>query len=74
MHDALRMFIMQVLTSQLHFLASRGGELAVLLLFWPVDCIKIGGHVALLICPSIYLLFYADVLLFFQVYNRTSWI
>ena len=50
---------MQVLASQLHFLANRNAELAVPALFWPVNCIKIGGHVALLSCPSIYFLFYA---------------
>ena len=55
---ALRMFIMQVLASQLHFLANRNAELAVPPLFWPVNCIKIRGHVALLSCPSIYFLFY----------------
>ena len=49
-HVALRMFIMQVLASQLHFLANRNAELAVPPLFWPVNCIKIGGHVALLSC------------------------
>jgi hypothetical protein len=54
------MFIMQVLASQLHFLANRNAELAIIPpLFWPVNCIKIGGHVALLSCPSIYFLFYA---------------
>ena len=52
---------MQVLASQLHFLANRIAELAVPPLFWPVNCIKIGGHVALLSCPSIYFLFYARV-------------
>jgi hypothetical protein len=52
------MFIMQVLASQLHFLANRNAELAIPPLFWPVNCIKIGGHVALLSCPSIYFLFY----------------
>ncbi len=49
---------MQVLASQLHFLANRNAELAVPPLFWPVNCIKIGGHVALLSCPSIHFLFY----------------
>ncbi len=49
---------MQVLTSRLHFLVNRNAELAVPLLFWPVNCIKIGGHVAPLSCPSIYFLFY----------------
>ena len=50
---------MQVLASQLPFLANRNAELAVPPLFWPVNCIKIGGRVALLSCPSIYFLFYA---------------
>ncbi len=42
-HVALRMFIMQVLASQLHFLANRNAELAVPPLFWPVNCIKNRG-------------------------------
>ncbi len=50
---------MQVLASQLHFLANRNTELAVPPLFLPVNCIKIGGQVALLSCPCIYFLFYA---------------
>ena len=45
---SLRMFIVQVLASQLSFLANRNAELAVPPLFWSVNCIKIGGHVALL--------------------------
>ena len=53
------MFIMQVVASQLHFLANRNAELAILPLFWPVNCIKIGGRVVLLSCPSIYFLFYS---------------
>ena len=55
MHVALRMFITQVLAiqlhflaSQLHFLANKNPELAIPPLFWPVNCIKIGGHIALL--------------------------
>ena len=36
----LRMFIMQVLASQLHFLANRNAELVIPPLFWPVNCIK----------------------------------
>ena len=39
---------MQVLASQLHFLANKNAELAIPPLFWPVNCIKIGGYVALL--------------------------
>ena len=42
-------------------LANRNAELAVPPLFWPVNCIKIGGHVALLSCLSIYFLFYRVV-------------
>ena len=51
---------MQVLASQLHFLANRNGELAIPPLFWPVNCIKIGRHVALLSDPTVYSL-YCDV-------------
>ena len=40
----------------------RNAELAVPPLFWPVNCIKIGGHVALLSCRSIYFLFYDKAL------------
>ena len=48
---------MQVLASQLHFLANKNAELAILPLFWPVNCIKIGGHVALLSDPTVYSLY-----------------
>ncbi len=41
------------------FLANRNAELAVPPSFWPVNCIKIGGQVALLSCLSIYFLLYA---------------
>ena len=58
-HASLRMFIMQVLASQLPFLANRNAELAVLPLLWPVNCIKIGGHVALLSGPTVYSLYCA---------------
>ena len=51
---------MQVLASQLHFLANKNAELAILPLFWPVNCIKIGGHVALLCDPTVYSL-YCDI-------------
>ena len=54
-HYAL--FIMQVLASQLHFLANRNAELAIPPLFWPVNYIKIGGHVALLCDPAVYSLY-----------------
>ena len=56
-HVSLRIFIMQVLASQLPFLANRNAELAVLPLFWPDNCIKIGGHVALLSGPAVYTLY-----------------
>ena len=48
---------MQVLASQLAFLANRNAELAVPPLFWPVNCIKIKGHVALLSGPTVYTLY-----------------
>ena len=51
------MFIMQVLASQLPSLANRNAELAVPPLFWPVNCIKIGGHVVLLSGPTVYSLY-----------------
>ena len=50
---------MQVLASQLPFLANRNAELAVPPLFWPDTCIKIGGHVALLSGPTVYTLYCA---------------
>ena len=45
------------LASQLHFLANKNAELAIQPLFWPVNCIKIGGHVALLSDPTVYSLY-----------------
>ena len=45
---------MQVLASQLPFLANRNAELAVPPLFWPVNCIKIRRNVALLSGPTVY--------------------
>ena len=48
---------MQVLASQLHFLANKNAELAIPPLFWPVNCIKIGGHVALPSDPTVYSLY-----------------
>ena len=50
---------MQVLASQLHFLANKNAELAIPPLFWPVNCncIKIGRHVALLSDPTVYSLY-----------------
>ena len=56
-HVSLRMFIMQVLASQLPFLANGNAELAVPPLFWPDKCIKIGGHVALLSGATVYTLY-----------------
>ena len=44
---------MQALASQLPFLANRNAEHTVPPLFWPVNCIKIEGHVALLSGPAI---------------------
>ena len=52
---------MQVLASQLHFLANRNAELAIPPLFWPVNCIKIRGHVALLSDPTVYSLYCGNV-------------
>ena len=49
---------MQVLASQSHFLANRNAELAIPPLFWPVNCIKIGGHVALLSDPTVHSEYY----------------
>ncbi len=63
---------MQVLASQLHFLANKNAELAIPPLFWPVNRIKIGEHVALLSCPSIYFLFYGWGQLLLFVYRSTS--
>ena len=42
-HAALRIFIMQALASQLHFLTNRNAELAVPPLLWPVNYIKNRG-------------------------------
>ena len=61
-HDALRMFIMQVLASQLHFLTNKNAELAIPPLFWQVNCMKIGGHIALLSDPTVYSLYCAFLL------------
>ena len=59
---SLRMFIMQVLASQLHFLANRNAELAIPPLFWPVNCLKIGGNVALFSDPTFYSLYCGHVM------------
>ena len=53
-HVALCMFIMQVLASQLPFLADRNAKLAVRPSFWLVNCMKIGGHIALLNGPDVH--------------------
>ena len=66
---ALRMFIMQVLASQLHFLANRNAELAIPPLFWPVNCIKIGGHVALLSGPAVYSLYCDSNAVHYYIHN-----
>ena len=44
---------MQVLASQLLFLANRNAELAIPPLFSPVNCIKMGEYVALLSDPTV---------------------
>ena len=44
---------MQVVASQLLFLANRNAGQAIPPLFWPVNCIKSGGHVALLSDPTV---------------------
>ena len=55
------MFIMQVVASQLHFLANKNAELAISPLFWPLNCIKIGGHVALLSDSTVYSLYCGEM-------------
>ena len=65
--------VWKVLASQLHFLAQRNVELAAALLFWPLNCVKIGslladailvgGHVALLSGSSVCFLFCASALI-----------
>ena len=47
----------------MHFLAGKNAERAVLPLFWPVNCIKIGGDVVLLSSSTIYLLYCAKSIL-----------
>ena len=44
---------MQALAGQLLFLANRNAGQAIPPLFWPVNCIKIGGHIALLSDPTV---------------------
>ena len=48
---------MQVLASQLHFLTNRNAGLAIPPLLWPVNYIKIAGHVALLSGPTVHFLY-----------------
>ena len=55
---------MQVLATQLHFLANRNAGLAIPPLFWQVNCIKIGGHVALLSGPTVHSPYCATALSF----------
>ena len=66
------MFIMQVLASQLPFLANRNAELAVPPLLWPVNCITIGGHVALSRGPTVYSLYCANELYYCNLLNDES--
>ena len=54
---ALRMFIMRVLASQLHFLTNRNAGLTVPPLLWPVNCIKIGVHVEQPSGPTVHSLY-----------------
>ena len=52
---------MQVLASQFRFLANRNAGQAIPPLFWPINCIKIGGHVALLSDPTVNCLYCAAI-------------
>ena len=52
-HVSLRIFIMQVLASQLVFLDNKNAGQAIPPLFWPDCCTKIGGHVVLLSDPTV---------------------
>ena len=52
-----RMFIIQTPASQLHILANRNAALSILPIFWPVNCIKIRGHVALLSGSTLFILY-----------------
>ena len=60
---------MQVLNSQLPFLANRNAELAVPPLFWPVKGINIGRHVELLSGPTVYFLYCG---LYFRLRKKTK--
>ena len=64
------MFIMQVLASQMLFLANRNAGQAISPLFWPVNCIKIGGHVALQSDPTVNCLYCVKSLI--VEYNSVS--
>ena len=66
------MFIMQVLASQLHFLANTNAGLAILPLLWPVNCIKMGEHVALLSGPTVHSLYCGQANIkneFYKIYS-----
>ena len=66
MFDIMHVHCRQVLASQLPFLANKNAELAVPPLLWPVNCIKIGGHVTLLSGPTDYSLYCALVVAVFD--------
>ena len=57
----------------LHFLANRNAGLAIPPLFWPVDCIKIGGHVVQLSGPTVYSLYCAFVFMKICKILRKEW-
>ena len=65
---------MQVLASQLLFLANRNAGLAISPLLWPVNCIKIGGQVALLSDPTVNCLYCAKYFYFihFHVFKNIT--
>ena len=55
-------------------MANRNAELALQPLFWPVNCIKIGGgHVALLSGPTVYLLYVLCVRLENMLKRFVNW-
>ena len=56
-HVALRMFIMRVLASQLHFMTNRNAGLTLPPLLWPFNCIKIGVHVEQPSGPTVHSLY-----------------
>ena len=63
-HVTLRMLIMQVLDSQLHFLVNGNAKMTVPPLLWPVNRIKIGGHVELPSDPTIHSLYCGHTFVF----------